>query len=73
MEAKDITSKPSREAILKAAKPIETINWRKHKLTVIKDGYLDNGARVHVVKEVLKEQPVIIDSAFVISEKDPQD
>lgn len=68
IDAKSMTNVPSREEILKVALPIETINWRKHSLTVIKDGYLDNGVRVHVVKEKLDTQPILIDSAYVISE-----
>ncbi|KZN63348.1 hypothetical protein [Pseudoalteromonas luteoviolacea] len=68
VEAESMTNAPSREEILKVALPIETINWRKHNLTVIKDGYLRNGVRVHVVKEKLDDQPIIVDSAYVISE-----
>ena len=68
VEAESMTNIPSREEILKVALPIKTINWIKHNLTVIKDGYLENGVRVHVVKEKLDKQPIIVDSAYVISE-----
>ena len=54
--------------LIKATELINPINWKKHNLTVIRDGYLEDGTRVHIVKEPLDNDPVIIDNAIVVSD-----
>ena len=56
------------EQAVSAVKPIKPYQWESHGLTVVQDGYLDNGTRVHVVREKLKDEPVILSNAVVISE-----
>ncbi len=51
-----------------AVKPIKPYHWKSHDLTVVQDGYLNNGTRVHVVRERLEDEPVILSNAVVISE-----
>ena len=42
--------------------------WLKHNLTIVRDGYMDCGTRIHVVAEQQYKTPVMIDNAIVISE-----
>lgn len=44
------------------------ITWSKENLTVVRDGYLGWGTRIHVVAEQQYKQPVMIANAIVISE-----
>ena len=58
---------PSMKTLLKAIAPITPYNWTAERLTVVGDGYLEDGTRVHVVKESLPEQPIKIRNAWVIN------
>jgi len=42
--------------------------WKKHKLTVVRDGYLEDGTRLHVVLEKGYENGVVLSNALVYSE-----
>lgn len=57
------------QSIIKAAKPMDPYYWEQQHLTVIRDGYLEDGTRVHVVREELKEEPTVIANAIIISER----
>lgn len=61
----DLHTYSMRELYL-ATKEIKPVDWRKHNLTVLRDGHLENGIRVHVVQEKLEKEPVIVDSAIII-------
>lgn len=57
------------DRIAKVVEEIEPYHWKKHNLTVIGDGYLEDGTRVHVVKEPFSEKPVVLSNAIVVSEQ----
>lgn len=61
------TKTPSKNQLLDVTKNITQFEWKKHGLTVVRDGYLENGIRVHAVKEVLANEPILIDNAYVVS------
>ena len=42
--------------------------WKKYNLTVVWDGYTDDGVRLHIVKEPL--EPQWIGNTIVFNEKD---
>ena len=42
--------------------------WGKYNLIVLRDGYLPNGTRIHVVAEQDYHIPVMLGNALVISE-----
>lgn len=44
------------------------MNWMQEDLTVVRDGYMDCGTRIHVVAEQQYKTPVMIANAIVISE-----
>ncbi|MCG6414595.1 hypothetical protein [Vibrio fluvialis] len=54
--------------LIEAVKPIEAYKWEEFGLTVVQDGYLSDGTRVHVVQEYLKKEPVTLSNAIVVSE-----
>lgn len=60
----------TKEELLHIVKPIPPFKWVKYGLTVTGDGFLNDGTRVHSVKEQLNDEPILIDNAFVISELD---
>ena len=62
-----LKSTPSKEQLIRVTSSINPINWEKHNLTVVRDGYLENGTRVQVVKEFLENEPLLIDNAYVVS------
>ena len=43
--------------------------WDKHNVTVIADGHLPNGTRVHIVKEDFFPEAVMLSNAVVISKQ----
>ena len=47
----------------------EEYYWRKHDVTVIADGYLPDGTRVHIVKEDFFPEAVMLNNAVVISKQ----
>jgi hypothetical protein len=61
---------PTRNTLLDVVNPIEPYNWTKHNLTVVGDGHLDDGTRVHLVSENLEQQPIKLNNAIVISAKE---
>ena len=44
------------------------VPWLKHNLTILRDGYLDCGTRIHVVEEQDYHTPQMIGNAIIISE-----
>ncbi len=54
--------------VVSVVKLIEPTYWERHHLTVIGDGYLEDGTRVHVVKDDLVSGWVMLSNAIVISE-----
>jgi hypothetical protein len=58
---------PSRTDLLDITEPITPFDWKSQALTVLQDGHLSDGRRVHVVKEHLAQQPIIMCNAIVIS------
>ena len=54
--------------VVSVVKLIEPTYWDRHHLTVIGDGYLEDGTRVHVVKDDLVSGWTILSNAIVISE-----
>lgn len=46
----------------------EPYEWLDYNLTVLRNGCLDCGTRIHVVREQVFKKPVIIANAVVISE-----
>ena len=58
---------PEKAKLMAIAKPIEPVHWSEHGLTVIGDGYLNDGTRVHLVKEKLTSEPVLLNNAWVVS------
>ena len=57
---------PTKEELLKVVKPIDEVFWVKHNLTVIGDGHLEDGTRVHLVKDRL-HSPIFLSGAWVVS------
>ena len=48
--------------------PIVPYKWEKHNLTIVRDGYLSCGTRIHVVEEQGYEKPSMLSNAVIISE-----
>ena len=58
---------PDRDTLLSTVKPTPPFAWRKYKLTIVGDGYLLDGTRVHMVHESLPSQPIMLSNAWVFS------
>lgn len=57
-----------KEKLLEVLTPWEEpFYWVKHNLTVIGDGYLEDGTRVHMVVEEMTLPRMCLSNAFVIS------
>lgn len=57
------------EKALQVTYPILPFKWIKHSLTVIADGYLESGVRVHIVEEDKHPVAVMLSNAIVISRR----
>ena len=57
----------TKKELLQATEVITPYDWEKYNLTVVRDGYLEDGTRVHGVKEKLKREPIRIGGAYVVS------
>ncbi len=64
---------PDKKYLLEVVQAIEEIWWKERSLTVVGDGYLEDGTRVHLVKESLPAEPVMMNNAWVISKQEKQD
>ena len=56
--------------LLSVVEEVPEYYWERHKLTVICDGYLECGTRVHVVKESGYEKPVRLGGAVILSSQE---
>lgn len=50
--------------------PRKPYHWKKYNLTVLRDGYLTCGTRIHVVKEEGYKLPCVLGNAVVISNEE---
>lgn len=58
----------SKEQLLEVLTPLEeSFYWKKHELTVIGDGHLDDGTRVHMVMEEMEYSIMHLSNAYVVS------
>ena len=53
--------------LLSVVEEVPEYFWDKYKLTIICDGYLESGIRVHVVKEKGYEVPIRLSGAVIVS------
>ncbi len=58
------------EDILRLTQPITPYKWVKHNLTVVGDGYTEEGVRIHIVAESGYKLPnfAMLSNAIVVSE-----
>lgn len=60
------------EDVLSLTDSIEPRAWDKHNLTIIRDGYFDDGLRIYVVAEqgyeLAEGNAKLLSNAFVVSE-----
>lgn len=59
---------PSKESLKSVTTTVPSFFWKAHNLTVVGDGYLEDGTRIHLVKEPLDTEPKLLSNALVISE-----
>ncbi|QXN60102.1 hypothetical protein KUA24_35 [Vibrio phage HNL01] len=57
------------ERLTDMTEPVESpIPWSKYNLSVIRDGYTEDGVRIHIVRGGEYKTPVMLGNVIVISE-----
>lgn len=49
-------------------KPVKPFLWKKYDLTVVGDGYTEEGKRIHLVRESVGQERVELANAIVIGD-----
>ncbi|MEZ9700753.1 hypothetical protein AB4455_12230 [Vibrio sp. 10N.261.46.E12] len=56
------------EQLKELTKPVKPFLWKKYDLTVVGDGYTEEGKRIHLVRESLSQERVELANAIVIGD-----
>lgn len=58
----------NKDKLLEVLTPLdESFYWKKYDLTVVGDGYLEDGTRVHMVEDCMEQSIMYLSNAYVMS------